>query len=97
LSRGDALPLHDGEWVRADGHWHRSNTLVARASSVGAKSSHNVYYSIYSTLSLPRRIWACAGLPQCGRFPRFRPWQGSESFWIGLVGGGNTPINAIYW
>jgi hypothetical protein len=32
----DALPLHDGEWVRAD--WHRSNTLLARASSAGAKS-----------------------------------------------------------
>src|SRR5215831_9859881 len=78
-SRG-RLPLHDGEWLRADGHWHRSTTLLARARSVGAKCSHNVCYSIYSTFSLSRCIWAYAGRPQCGRFPRFRPWQGSESF-----------------
>src|SRR5262245_26861962 len=131
MCRVDALPLHDGEWVSAEGHWHHSNTLLARPSSVGAKSSAFAVRRLVTSSNMehcsigpapPRmrlmramlsasmiiggawsRMWlkgtriTCSisfiqllaylgalGMLRapryCGRFPRFGPWQGSESF-----------------
>src|ERR1700746_2414089 len=38
LCRVDALPPHDAEWVRSDGHWHHSITPLVGASGAGAQS-----------------------------------------------------------